>query len=350
MIDFHGWQMPLQYSGIIDEHMRTRNRVGLFDVSHMGRFEVTGDTSTECLQLLLTNDISRLPPNRAIYSPLCNHDGGIIDDLILYKKTPISYLLVVNASNRLKDLDWIFNHLTAGTSIRDITLSTSLLAVQGPNAKDILAKLLPSIEISQIGSFDFVDTEILGVKCMVSRTGYTGEDGFELMLGNSVTFQIWSKLFEIGSEYQIKPCGLGSRDTLRLEAGLLLHGNDMDEETTPLEVPLRWTVKFDKGDFIGRQALLSRSRDRKLVGFEIRESMRIARHNNIVFLEKRDSADLDRIGRVTSGAYSPILRRSIGFCFVPSSLYPNSEIKIDVGGRLHTARTRDTIRFLRREK
>ena len=351
MIDFHGWQMPLQYSGIIDEHMCTRTSVGIFDVSHMGRFEVTGDDSTQCLQLLLTNDISSLPDDKAIYSPMCNTDGGILDDLILYKRTRNSYFLVVNASNRLKDFNWISSHLEKAALIRDVTLSTSLLALQGPRARDVLSKLLPSnVELSKIGSFDFVDTEILGAKCLVSRTGYTGEDGFEIMIGNPIIAQVWDRILDVGGEYKIKPCGLGSRDTLRLEAGLLLHGNDMDENTTPLEVPLKWTVKFDKGDFVGKHALLSKSRERKLVGFEIQDSKRISRHKNNVFLERRHLACQDKIGIVTSGAYSPILHKSIGFCFVPSDLAPGSEIKIDITGRLYAARTRDTLRFIRRER
>ena len=351
MIDFHGWQMPLQYSGIIDEHMCTRTSVGIFDVSHMGRFEVTGDGSTQCLQLLVTNDISSLPDDKAIYSPMCNTDGGILDDLILYKRTRNSYFLVVNASNRLKDFNWISSHLEKAAVIRDVTLSTSLLALQGPRARDVLSKLLPSnVELSKVGSFDFVDTEILGAKCLVSRTGYTGEDGFEIMISNSIITQMWDRILDVGAEYKIKPCGLGSRDTLRLEAGLLLHGNDMDENTTPLEVPLKWTVKFDKGDFVGKHALLSKSRERKLVGFEIQDSKRISRHKNNVFLEKRHLACQDKIGIVTSGAYSPILHKSIGFCFVPSDLAPGSEIKIDITGRLYAARTRDTLRFIRRER
>lgn len=351
MIDFHGWQMPLQYSGIIDEHVCTRTSVGIFDVSHMGRFEVTGDDSNQCLQLLLTNDISSLPDNKAIYSPMCNADGGILDDLILYKRTRNSYFLVVNASNRLNDFSWIYSHLTAGAVIRDVTFSTSLLALQGPSTKDVLSKLLPSnVEISKIGSFEFVDTEILGSNCLVSRTGYTGEDGFEIMISNSIVTQVWERILDMGSEYKIKPCGLGSRDTLRLEAGLLLHGNDMDEWTTPLEVPLKWTVKLDKGDFVGKHALLSRRKERKLVGFEIQDSKRIARHKNNVFLQKRHSSCQDKIGVVTSGAYSPILQRSIGFGFVPSDLAPGSEIKIDIAGRLYAARTRDTLRFIRRER
>lgn len=349
IIDFHGWKMPLQYSGIIDEHICTRSHVGIFDVSHMGRFEVNGDDSAQSLQSLLTNDISCLPDYRAIYSPMCNDNGGIIDDLILYKKNKNSYILVVNASNRLNDFGWISSHLTGSVAINDVTLSTSLVAVQGPSAKDILGKLIVDTDTSKLGSFSFRDTQISGIKCMVSRTGYTGEDGFEIMFSDTDT-KLWDIIVDSGKEYRIKPCGLGSRDTLRLEAGLLLHGNDMDQNTTPLEVPLKWTVKFEKGDFIGKQSLLSKKNERKLVGFEILESKRIARHTNEVFLQKdRDGSDgMEKIGVVTSGAYSPILQKSIGFCFVPSELGSNTSIKVNIGGKLYKARTVDTLRFYKR--
>jgi aminomethyltransferase len=348
MIDFHGWQMPLQYSGIIDEHMSTRTNVGLFDVSHMGRFEVNGDSSAESMQSLLTNDIGRISENKALYSLMCNDKGGIIDDLILYKRTKNFFTLVVNAANLQKDFDWISNHLPAGAAIKDITLSTSLIALQGPKAKEVLAKILSNLAISELGSFNFVNTEILGTKCLISRTGYTGEDGFEIMVDNESVTKLWHMFFEAGSEYQIKPCGLGSRNTLRLEAGLLLHGTDMDESVTPLEVPLKWTVKFEKSDFIGKRAIMSKGRNRKLVGFAIEESKRIARNDNDVLLECCGSTGHDKIGRVTSGIYSPILQKSIGFCFVPLTLEPNSKIIIDIGGKLYKARTRDTIRFVQR--
>lgn len=349
IIDFHGWEMPLQYSGIIDEHICTRSHVGIFDVSHMGRFEVQGDDSAQLLQSLLTNDISCLPDYRAVYSPMCNNNGGIIDDLILYKKNKNSYILVVNASNRLNDFGWISSHLTGSVTINDVTLSTSLVAVQGPSAKEIFGKLIVDSDTTKIGSFNFIDTRISGIKCMVSRTGYTGEDGFEIMFSDADT-ELWDIIFDCGKEYRIKPCGLGSRDTLRLEAGLLLHGNDMDQNTTPLEVPLKWTVKFEKGEFIGRQSLLSKKNERKLVGFEILESKRIARHTNEVFLQKdHDGSDgKEKIGVVTSGAYSPILQKSIGFCFVPSDLGSNTSIRIDIGGKLYKARTTDTLRFYKR--
>jgi aminomethyltransferase len=239
--------------------------------------------------------------------------------------------------------------LTGSVAINDVTLSTSLVALQGPSAKDILGKLIVDTDTSKLGSFSFIDTQISGIKCMVSRTGYTGEDGFEIMFSDTNT-KLWDIIVDSGKEYRIKPCGLGSRDTLRLEAGLLLHGNDMDQNTTPLEVPLKWTVKFEKGDFIGKQSLLSKKNERKLVGFEILESKRIARHTNEVFLQKdRDGSDgMEKIGVVTSGAYSPILQKSIGFCFVPSKLGSNTSIKVNIGGKLYKARTVDTLRFYKR--
>jgi aminomethyltransferase len=347
MIDFYGWEMPLQYSGIIDEHISTRFHVGIFDVSHMGRFEIKGDGSTDCLQLLLTNDIGRLVDYRALYSPMCNDNGGIIDDLIVYRKGKNAYILVVNASNRIKDFGWISSHLSTSVAIEDITFSTSLIAVQGPSAKNILGKFIVDSDLANLRSFDIIDTNISGIRCMVSRTGYTGEDGFEIMFGYT-SKELWNILIEAGKQYQIKPCGLGSRDTLRLEAGLLLHGKDMDQNTSPLEVPLRWTVKFDKGDFIGKQSLLDKKRERKLVGFEILESKRIARHKNDVFLQNERDNSKEKIGIVTSGGYSPILHKSIGFCFVPSDLAANTAIKIDIGGKLYKARIMDTIRFYTR--
>ena len=356
MVEFNGWEMPLHYSGIINEHICTRSRVGKFDVSHMGRFEVKGGDSAKCLQSIVTNDISQLSDNRALYSPICNDNGGIIDDLILYKKSENSFILVVNASNRLRDLRWISGHLTGSAKVYDVTLTTSLVALQGPNAKEIMAKLIVNSDFKEMKSFDFVDTQIFGIKCMVSRTGYTGEDGFEIMVSDSApaaAVELWNILGESGKEYQIMPCGLGSRDTLRLEAGLLLHGNDMDESITPLEVPLKWTVKFEKGDFVGKQSLLSKKRERKLVGFEILESKRIARHNNNVFLQNDgygyDGLDnKERIGMVTSGAFSPTLNKSIGFCSVPFNLKPITEIRIDIGNKLYKARTVESIRFYRR--
>ena len=348
IIDFHGWEMPLQYSGIIDEHITTRSHVGIFDVSHMGRFEIKGEGSRDLLQSLLTNDIAQLNDYRALYSPMCNQEGGIIDDLIVYRKGKNDYILVVNASNRIKDYAWISSHLTYNVEIHDMTFSTSLIAVQGPCASDLMCKLINDADVSKMKSFDMIHKSICGIKCMVSRTGYTGEDGFEIMFDSSGT-KLWDTLLETGKEYYIKPCGLGSRDSLRLEAGLLLHGNDMDENTTPLEVPLKWAVKFDKGDFIGKQKLLHKKVQRKLVGFEILESKRIARHKNDVFLEQDHDPIINKVGTVTSGGFSPILHKSIGFCFVPSYIVPQSSIiSIDIGGKLYRGRILESIRFYRR--
>ncbi|MGC1134608.1 MAG: glycine cleavage system aminomethyltransferase GcvT [Nitrososphaeraceae archaeon] len=349
MVDFYGWEMPLQYTGIIDEHTSTRSHVGIFDVSHMGRFEIKGDGSCECLQSLVTNDIAQLRDYTALYSPMCNHDGGIIDDLIVLKKGKNEYILVVNASNRAKDFVWISSHLSTNVSVRDITFSTSLLALQGPSAQKIMSNLVDEADISSLRSFALIDTNISGIRCMISRTGYTGEDGFEIMFDYTDT-KLWDIIIAAGKEYQIKPCGLGSRDTLRLEAGLLLYGKDMDQDTSPLEVPLKWTVKFDKGDFIGKNSLLGKKLKRKLAGFEILKSKRIARHNNNVFLQEDRGLEKkkEKIGFVTSGAFSPIMQKSIGFCFVPSDLAPNTLINIDIGGKLYKARVSDTIRFYRR--
>ncbi|MGI0044618.1 MAG: glycine cleavage system aminomethyltransferase GcvT, partial [Nitrososphaeraceae archaeon] len=263
MVDFYGWEMPLQYTGIIDEHISTRYHVGIFDVSHMGRFEIKGDGSSECLQSLVTNDIAQLGDYTALYSPMCNDDGGIIDDLIVFKKGKNEYILVVNASNRTKDFVWISSHLNTNVSLQDITFSTSLLALQGPSAQNIMSNLVVEADISSLRSFAFIDTNISGIRCMISRTGYTGEDGFEIMFDYSDT-KLWNIIIAAGKKYQIKPCGLGSRDTLRLEAGLLLYGKDMDQDTSPLEVPLKWTVKFDKGDFIGKNSLLDKKLKRRL--------------------------------------------------------------------------------------
>src|SRR5688572_3900278 len=209
MVNFYGWEMPLQYTGIIDEHISTRSHVGIFDVSHMGRFEIKGDGSSECLQSLVTNDIAQLRDYTALYSPMCNDDGGIIDDLIVFKRGKNEYILVVNASNRAKDFIWISSHLSTNVSIEDITFSTSLLALQGPSAQNIMSNLVVEADIYSLRSFALIDTNISGIRCMVSRTGYTGEDGFEIMF-DYTDRKLWNIIIAAGKKYQIKPCGLGS--------------------------------------------------------------------------------------------------------------------------------------------
>jgi aminomethyltransferase len=330
MVDFHGWLMPLQYSGIISEHMNVRTRAGLFDVSHMGRFKVEGPNSLELLQNLMTNDISKLQENQALYSLMCYDGGGIVDDLIVYRINKETYLLVVNSSNIQKDFEWILEHCTEKTAstaikIEDITDSMALLALQGPLAHKVLQsiELEPDINFDQLRPFNLINAKLFGVECIISRTGYTGEDGFELFF-NSSEVQVWDKLLQVDSVLDVRPAGLGARDSLRLEAGLFLYGNDMDEHTTPLEVPLSWTVKFDKKqDFIGKKALQMKSVTRKLVGFEML-SKRIARRGNEVFIAG------SKIGSVTSGGFSPTLKKSIGFCFVPSHVPLGQSVDISI--------------------
>jgi aminomethyltransferase len=339
MLSFHGWEMPLQYSGIIDEHINTRTNVGLFDVSHMGRFEVKGSDAYDCLQTLVTNDISKLKDHQALYSPICHNNGGIIDDLIIYMINRQKFLVVVNASNREKDLDWIVKHSKSAV-VENISDKTALLALQGPLAQKILDKTIAGANLDQLKPFDVVITNIFGIECMISRTGYTGEDGFEIFFDSS-KIDIWDKLIELGSRFNIKPAGLGARDTLRLEAGLMLYGNDINESTTPLDVPLKWTVKFEKKEFIGKEALLTQQINRKLVGFEVLEK-RIARHGNEVLM------DGEKVGFVTSGSFSPTIKKSIGFCFVPIYVSPNQLIEINIGGKLYKARVGNT-RFYKRK-
>jgi aminomethyltransferase len=339
MLSFHGWEMPLQYSGIIDEHINTRTNVGLFDVSHMGRFEVKGSDAYDCIQTLVTNDISKLDDHQALYSPICLDNGGIIDDLIIYRISREKFLVVVNASNREGDLDWIVKHSKSAV-VENVSDKTALLALQGPLAQKVLEKTMVGVNLDLLKPFGIAIAKVFGIECVISRTGYTGEDGFELFFDSS-KMDIWNKLMQSGSRFNIKPNGLGARDTLRLEAGLMLYGNDINENTTPLEVPLKWTVKFEKKEFIGREALLTQQINRKLVGFEVQEK-RIARHGNVVLV------DGEKAGFVTSGSFSPTIKKSIGFCFVPLRVLSNQLIEINISGKLYKAKVSST-RFYRRK-
>jgi aminomethyltransferase len=341
IVNFHGWEMPLQYSsGIIDEHINTRTNVSLFDVSHMGRFEVKGPNAYDCLQKLVTNDISKLNDHQALYSPMCYDNGGIIDDLIIYMINREKFLVVVNASNREKDLEWIVKHSKSAV-VENVSDKIALLALQGPLAQNVLEKTIVGASLNRLKPFDLFITNIFGIECMVSRTGYTGEDGFEIFFDSS-KIDIWDKLIQLGSRFNIKPAGLGARDTLRLEAGLMLYGNDINENTNPLEVPLKWTVKLGKKEFIGKKALTTQQVNRKLAGFEVLDK-RIARHGNQVLI------DGQKVGFVTSGSFSPTLKKSIGFCFVPIDSSPNQLIEIDIGGKLYEAKVSSSTRFYKRK-
>ena len=330
MVDFHGWEMPLQYSGIIDEHKNVRENVGLFDVSHMGRFKIKGDVESQ-IQKLITNDITKIGDKQSIYSPMCNEKGGIIDDIIVSRINSNEFLIIVNSSNIKKDFDWISGNIQS-CEFQNITNDSALLALQGPKAINIL-KDMKVEQIENLKSFHLLEVKIDDVDCIISRTGYTGEDGFEILF-DSKNVQIWKKLLEVGTKYGIKPVGLGARDTLRLETGLMLYGNDIDETVTPLEATLKWTVKFET-EFIGKVALETKKVERKLRGFEI-ESKRIARKNNKVYDGQKE------IGIVTSGGFSPTLNKPIGYCFVPVDYPLERKIMIDIGGKLYDTKLTST--------
>ena len=336
IVDFHGWEMPLQYSGIIDEHVNVRKNIGLFDVSHMGRFTIKGPNAYESIQKIITNDISKLNDNHGLYSPMCYETGGIIDDIIVFRINREYFLLVVNASNREKDLEWVVQH-SQSANIENVSDKIALLALQGPFAQMALQRMVES-NLDLLKPFDIITSNIFGVECMISRTGYTGEDGFEIFFDSSKA-EIWDKIMQSASRLNIKAVGLGARDTLRLEAGLMLYGNDIDENTTPIEAPLKWTVKFEK-EFIGKKAIVNQKVTRKLVGFEILEG-RIARHGNKVLINGLVS------GVVTSGSFSPTLKKSIGFCFVPPQVLQDQLIEIEIGDKPYQARICST-RFYKR--
>lgn len=315
MVPFAGWDMPVQYAGILEEHRAVRERAGVFDVSHMGEVLVEGESAVDALQHLIPNDIAELEVGHGLYTPMCNPRGGIIDDLIILRLEPMRFLMVVNAATQAKDLAWIEEH-RRGASVRDISREMALLALQGPLAAKVLRGLTDA-PIDRLRPFDVVSHVLVaGRRALLSRTGYTGEDGFELGPAWDDAPALWDALLEAGTPQGLVPVGLGARDTLRLEAGLMLYGNDIDETTTPLEAPLGWTVKWKKGDFIGREALLRQREEgpeRKLVGFAV-DGRAVARHGHRLLNEGAPA------GSVTSGTFSPTLEKSIGMGYVPAAL------------------------------
>jgi aminomethyltransferase len=315
IIDFAGWALPVQFESIISEHEAVRNAAGLFDVSHMGEITVKGREAFNFLQNLITNDLSKLKDNQVFYTFMCNYNGGVVDDLLVYKYSDEHFLLVVNAANIEKDYKWMKdNKGVYEVEINNISDEISELAVQGPKAEEILQKLTYT-DLSEIKFFYFKDNvKIAGIECLVSRTGYTGEDGFEIYMPNKYAVELWEKIIEVGKEYGLKPAGLGARDTLRFEAGLPLYGNELSEEITPLEAGFEFFVKFDKGNFIGKDALLKQKEEglkRKIVGFEMIDNG-IPRHGYEV------RADNQKIGYVTTGYFSPTLKKNIGLALIDS--------------------------------
>ena len=313
MIDFGGWQMPVQYSSIIDEHKAVRNNAGIFDVSHMGEIYISGKQSLDLVQKLITNDAAKLTKGEVLYTPMCYEDGGIVDDLLVYRTEVDEFLLVVNASNTTKDLRWINKNaeLFEEAEVEDKSDYYALIAVQGPISREIINPLLNQ-DISNLKYYNFINTEIEGNNAIVSRTGYTGELGYEIYIKSEDAKGIWKAIMKEGSEKGLQPAGLGARDTLRLEKALCLYGNDIDEKTNPLEAGLSWTVKFDKDKFNGKKALENVKKDgvkRKLVGF-IMQERGIPRHGYDI------NIDGEYVGEVTSGSYSPSLDENIGLAYI----------------------------------
>lgn len=330
VIDFGGWALPVHFSSILEEHEAVRNEAGLFDVSHMGEVIVEGKDAESYINYLVTNDVSKLQINQAQYTAMCYPDGGTIDDLLVYKLESEKYLLVINAANNEKDYEWMQQHVKGDVTLENISNDIALLALQGPNAEVILQKLTET-DLSEIGFFKFAQRVNLGgiTDILVSRTGYTGEDGFELYFAADKAVALWEKLLEVGKENGLKPCGLGARDTLRFEASLALYGQELSKEISPLEAGIGFAVKTNKeSDFIGKEALVKEKTvglNRKLVGIEV-TGRGIPRHGYKVFTSWEEE-----IGFITSGTHSPSLKKSLGLALVSAEhAKEGTQLKVEV--------------------
>jgi aminomethyltransferase len=311
IVEFAGYLMPIQFRGIIEEHRRVRSTVGLFDITHMGEFEVRGSDAEKFIQRMTTNDVSQLATYQVQYSCMCYDHGGIVDDLLVYR-LPDHFLLVVNGACLDKDFKWLSDHLTGDVKLNNVSDETALLALQGPKAEQVLRNLT-GVSLSDIKFYWATWGKVNGIEMLFSRTGYTGEDGFELYFSPSVAEKMWNALMEAGREFNIEPIGLGARDSLRLEMKYMLYGNDIDQTTNPLEAGIGWIVKPDKGDFIGRGPILKLKEEglkRKLVAFELLDKAFPRQHYEIQKNGKK-------IGEVTSGTFSPSLDKGIGLGYVP---------------------------------
>ena len=330
LIPFGGWEMPVEYSGIAKEHRAVRTAAGLFDVSHMGEFEVRGRQALDLVQWISTNDAANLANGQAQYSAMAYPSGTVVDDLLVYRRGDDDFLLVVNAGNIQKDFEWVQSHNRFNATVKNISDEVTLLAVQGPSSTRILQSLT-GIRLNEIDYYHFAHGKVLGADAIVSRTGYTGEDGFELYFSPEHSELIWNSILEAGQPHGLIPAGLGARNTLRLEAKMLLYGNDMDENTTLLEAGLGWIVKPEKGDFIGRDALLRQKQEgvkRKLVGFKML-GREIARDHYPVFLDGRE------VGHVTSGSPSVTLNKNIGLAYLPAeSAATGTRFQVSVRSRM----------------
>ncbi|HVW05916.1 MAG TPA: glycine cleavage system aminomethyltransferase GcvT [Vicinamibacterales bacterium] len=332
MVDFGGWDMPVEYSGITDEHVAVRTRAGLFDVSHMGQIELAGADALATVQALTSNDASRLAIGQAQYSALTTAEGTFVDDILVYRLTEQHFLLVVNAANAKKDYAWIAGRAAergGNVAVVDTSARYALIALQGPASPQILRELT-AIELDAMRYYWFGTGEVAGVRATVSRTGYTGEDGFEIFVAPAQAPRVWQALLQAGAAYDIRPCGLGARDTLRLEACMRLYGNEMDETVSVLEAGLEWIVAWQKPDFLGAARLREQKAagvTRRLVAFEMIDRA-IARHGHPVVV------DGVPVGVVTSGTQTPTIKKAVGLAMVPVGLTTiGTELQIDVRGR-----------------
>lgn len=340
MVSFAGWQMPIQYKGIKAEHLTVRESVGIFDVSHMGRVEVTGAGALALVQHWIPNDAAALGDGHALYTPLCRPDGGIVDDCLVYRLEEARYLIVINGSNREKDYQWFVSNVPADLA-DSVSISHpdqgdvhALIAVQGPCARALLQRLTDS-SLAEVTHNRILSATLAGIQeCMLACTGYTGEDGFEVFVPAERAAELWRALLEEGAPEGIQPCGLGARDTLRLEMKYPLYGNDIDDTTTPVEAGLSWTIKPDKGDFLGREVLVQQLQGkppRRLVGFVL-EGRGVLRPGYPLLPAEGDEV----IGEVTSGGFAPSLEQSIGVGYVPAKPFyakPGSLLHVEIRGR-----------------
>jgi aminomethyltransferase len=345
MVDFGGWDMPVQYSGIIDEHNAVRHAVGVFDVSHMGEIEIRGPEAASLTDFVTTNAVHKLKPGQAHYSGLLYEHGGFVDDILVYKVADDNYFLCVNASNQDKDFEHIAAHNHFDAVVENAGPRYAQIAIQGPRAGATLQKLTP-VDLGGIKYYWFADGEVAGAPARIAHTGYTGEDGFEIYVPPAEAERMWQLVMDAGAEFGIKPCGLGARNTLRLEAGMALYGHEIDASISPLEAGLEWIVKLDKGEFVGRGALLKQKQNgirRQLIGFEMR-GRGIGRDGYEV---RFDGAPA---GWVTSGGPAPSLNKNIGLCYLPiEQSVPGTSIQIIIRNQPVDAVTVETP-FYKRAK
>lgn len=318
--------MPVQYSSIIEEHQAVRNTAGLFDVSHMGEINISGPGAEEFLQYIITNNIEKLSVGRILYTVMCYEDGGIVDDLLVHKVAADHYMLCVNASNTQKDFQWLLENQIVGTQIINSSIDTTQLALQGPAAEKILQQIV-DMDLSALQHYHFRTGKAARIDTLIARTGYTGEDGFEIYFKSDCAEYLFRNILEAGKKYGIMPVGLGARDTLRLEMGYSLYGHEIDRNRNPLEANLGWIVKLDKGDFIGKEALIKikkKGLKRKLVGFELIDRA-IPRTGHKIFENSK------KIGEVVSGTFSPSMKKAIGTGYIPiEHSKVNEEIEINI--------------------